>query len=523
MKTTPTLFQFGKYVLDVERGVLRVADRELQLRPKSFEVLRYLIENNGRLVGKEEIISRVWPNVIVTDESLTQCVSEIRQTIEDLDQTKIKTVPRRGYRFAESIMTSVSDAMEHTGENSTVSRSEADYPSIAVLPFANICGDARQDYFSDGITEDIITELSKFSELLVIARNSSFQYRGIAIDVRRIGQELGVRYILEGSVRRVASRVRVTAQLIDATTGAQRWSGRYDRELLDELTVQEELARSIVMILATQVMQAETKRALIKPPAVCEAYDYYLLGAEAFRRAHSGQARENLRRAREWLSESLKVDPNYARAYALLARTHTLAYIEPIDDDYLCSAALNRAVELAKKALQLNSSLPESHSHFAWVLMFLRQQDAALMEFERALELNRNSVDHGYGLALIYDGQAARAIAVLRASLQIDPFQYRRFGVMGHAHYMLGQYEQAVPLLREASACNQNIRIIHLWLAAAYGQLCRSAEAKAAAADVLRIEPQFTIGRWQCTAVYKNIDDAEHLYDGLRKAGLPSE
>jgi adenylate cyclase len=519
------IFQFGDFVLDVERGQLRAGACEIELRPKSFEVLRYLVENGDRLVGKEEIIKRVWPKVVVTDESLTQCVSEIRQAIDDRDQSKIKTVPRRGYRFVASIMPRVVDSAvalapvsRSTNEKS---RQLGDGPSIAVMPFANLSGDSKQDYFSDGVTDDVITELSRFSELLVIARNSTFQYKGQPVDVRRVGQDLGVRYVLEGGVRRAGSRIRVTAQLIDAATGAHRWADRYDREIRDDFTVQDELARSIVTLLAARVTEAETERTLLKPPAAWQAYDYYLRGAETFRLALSGQTRELIHRARELLRESLKIDPNYARAYAMLARTQTHSYIEPIDEDYLNVAALDCAHELARKAVKLDSNLPESHSAFAWVLMFLRQHDAAIAEFERAISLNRNFNDHGYGLALVYACQPANAVQVLRANLRVDPFQYRRFAVMGHAHFMLGQYEQAASLLREAAACVPSLRIAHLWLAAAYGQLARWTEARAAAADVLRIEPHFTIQEWGCTAVYKNPEDSERLYDGLRKAGLP--
>jgi adenylate cyclase len=526
--TASTVFQFEEYVLDLERGQLRARRGEIELRPKSFEVLKYMVENCDRLVSKDEIIKTVWPNVVVTDESLTQCMSEVRQAIDDRDQTKIKTVPRRGYRFALPVV--VHPRNRHLTKTETArtmatarqfEQAMTDGPSIAVLPFTNLGDDTQRDYFSDGFTEDIITELSKFSELLVIARNSTFQYKGHAIDVRRVGQELGVRYVLEGGVRRIGNHVRVTAQLIDAATGAHRWAERYDREMTDDFTVQDELARNIVTILASHVNEAETERTRLKPPAIWEAYDYYLRGAEAFRSALSGQTRDLIHQARELLRQSLEIDPNYARAYAMLARTHTYAYIEPTDEDYLDAEGLDRAHQLAKKAVQFDANLPEGHSELAWVLMFLRQHDAAIAEFERAIALNRNFNDHGYGLGLVFAGQPARAVDVLQANLRIDPFQFRRFAVMGNAYYMLGRYEEAVAMLRECAACIPNLRIAHLWLAASYSQLGQLTDASAAAADVFRIEPKFTISKWKQTAVYRNLEDAEHLCDGLRKAGLP--
>ncbi len=246
-------------------------------------MLRYLVENADRLVTKEELLKAIWPNVAVTDESLTHCVSEIRQAIGDSTQAIIATVPRRGYRFAVAVSriaastaaaaqpafaapsplvgegrgggaralgTDVPHGSTPTpdpspqggGEQARVGLS-LDRPSVAVLPFANLSGDPQQDYFSDGITEDITTELSRFSELIVIARNSAFQYKGKAVDIRQIGQELGARYVLEGSVRRSGDRIRITAQLIDAVTGAHRWADRYDRELHDVFAVQDEVAR----------------------------------------------------------------------------------------------------------------------------------------------------------------------------------------------------------------------------------------------------------------------------------------
>jgi adenylate cyclase len=290
------MFQFGEYTLDITRGCLRTADHEVELRPKSFEILRLLVENSGRLVTKDELIRTAWPNVTVTDESLTRCISEMRQALADNDQRIIKTVPRRGYRFSipvSRLETGAALAPQPAGANMERGRrsSAADLPldqppsdgaCVAVLPFANLSGDLQQEYFSDGITEDIITELSRFSELLVIARNSTFQYKGKAVDVRQIGRELGARYVLEGSIRRAGDRIRINAQLIDAVTGIHRWAERYDRELSDVFAVQDEVARTIVAILAAHVTKAETDRTFLKPPATWEAYDYYLRGAETF-------------------------------------------------------------------------------------------------------------------------------------------------------------------------------------------------------------------------------------------------
>src|SRR5258708_7106766 len=288
------MFRFEGYTLDVARCSLRAADREIELRPKSFEVLRYLVENADRLVTKEELIKAIWPNVIVNDEALTHCVSEVRQAIGDGKQATIKSVRSRGYRFTAPVsQLPIDDAlvsrlaraarpqpMAHPDIGRPPDATVSDRRSIAVLAFVNLTGNPHEEYFSDGVTEDIITELSRFSELMVIARNSTFQYKGKAVDIRQIGRELNARYVLEGSVRREGDRV--TAQLIDVATGAHRWAERYDRELSKVFAVQDDLTRAIVTTLAVHVTKAESERTLLKPAAAWKAYDYYLRGAEAY-------------------------------------------------------------------------------------------------------------------------------------------------------------------------------------------------------------------------------------------------
>src|SRR5262249_23262814 len=305
----------------------------------------------------------VWPNVIVTDQALTHCVGEVRQAIGDSEQTLIKNIPRRGYRFTAPVLRVATGAAATSPDSGPRSQSPLlDRPSVAVLPFANLSSDPQQDYFSDGITEDITTELSRFSELMVIARNAAFQYKGKAVDIRQVGRELGSRYVLEGSVRRSGDRIRITAQLVDAMTGAQRWAERYDCELHDVFAVQDEVARAIVAILAAHVKRAETERALLKPPAAWEAYEYYLRGAEAFFLHASRRTKASLYEARRLLEQSLAIDPDYARAAAMLSWTHHHSYIEPFDGDYLSPAALDRALELAETAVHLDARLPQARA-----------------------------------------------------------------------------------------------------------------------------------------------------------------
>jgi adenylate cyclase len=435
---------------------------------------------------------------------------------EDVGQHQLKNIDRavRVYRVL----------LDHAATKAKPTLSLPDLPSIAVLPFTNLSGDPQQGYFSDGITEDIITELSRFSELLVIARNSSFQYKGKAVDIRRVGRELGARYVLEGSVRRSGDRIRITAQLIDAVTGTHRWAERYDRKLHDTFAVQDEVARAIVAILAAHVNRAEIERALLKPPAAWEAYEYYLRGAEAFFSHLNRRTKASLYDARRLLEQSLAIDPHYARAAAMLSWTHIHPYIEPFDCDYMLPAALDRALELAEMAVHLDARLPQAHAQLGHVLVFKRRHDDAIAEFERAFALNSNFFDRRFALALTYAGEPARAIEVQEANIRLDPFQshvYAFTSVMGFANYMLKRYEEAVRSLRECASSLPNLQWPHVWLAAAYAQSGQHEAARAEAAEVLRINPGFTIERYKRLAVYKYSKDAKHLFEGLHKAGLP--
>ena len=253
-------YLFEDYALDTDRRELSRGDDVVRLEPQALDLLEYLIRNRERVVSRDDLIASIWNGRIVSDSAMTTRINAVRCAIGDTGKAQrlIKTVPRKGIRF-------VGRVREAAGGSDTGSQPSTSYlalpdkPSIAVLAFTNMSGDPAQDYFSDGITEDIITELSRFSELFVIARNSSFQYKGKSPDIRQVGRELGVRYILEGSIRRAGDRVRISAQLIDAATGAHRWGERYDRELKDVFAVQDDVSRAIVAILVAHVSKAEAE------------------------------------------------------------------------------------------------------------------------------------------------------------------------------------------------------------------------------------------------------------------------
>jgi TolB-like protein len=270
-------YLFEDCVLDTDKRELRRGADPVSITPQVFDLLVYLIRNRNRVVSKDDLIDAIWKGRIVSDAAVTTRINAARSAIGDSgeEQRLTKTLPRKGFRFVGSVL-------EQQGSTSTETPEEQrrpdltlpDKPSIAVLPFATLNGDPEQAYLANGIAEDIITELSRFSELFVIARNSSFQYKGRAIDVRQVGRELGVRYVLEGSVRRGSDRIRISAQLIDAATGAHRWAERYDRTLEGIFAVQDEVVRTIVAILAAHVRMAEIERTRAMPPSSWQGYDY---------------------------------------------------------------------------------------------------------------------------------------------------------------------------------------------------------------------------------------------------------
>jgi adenylate cyclase len=466
----------------------------------------------------------VWPQVVVSDESLARCISDVRAAIADHDHSIIKTVPRRGYLFTAGVTRHehARPRQEQSGLEAVTGHVPAERPSIAVLAFTSMGGDPDQEYFSDGITEDIITELSRFSELFVIARNSSFRYKGQSVDMRQIGRELGARYVLEGSVRRAGDRIRISAQLIDATTGAHRWAERYDHKLEDTFAVQDEVARTIVRVLAVHVNKAETERALAKPPAAWQAYDHYLRAAHTFIRFHSSFDKEDLLQVRRSLDRALAIDPNYARAHALLSKSYIELCLHRWDDAGPWQAAIDGAYQSAREAVRLAPDLSGAHVALGWALNFMRQHEAAIAEFERATELNPNLTDHHFAFVLLVTGEPARAVQTLEAQMRLDPFYLPRVpSLLGFAYYLLGRYADALAQLQTAAPRAPDHGHCRRYLAATYAQLGQLDKAREETAEALRIDPWFTIDQAIFAKICKRPEDGERFNDGLRKAGFP--
>jgi adenylate cyclase len=528
-------YTFEGWTLDCERGALTSQNGDIALRPKSFEVLRFMIENAGRLLSRNEMLNVVWPGITVTEESLTKCVSEARNALGDSEQRIIKTVPKRGYVFAASVSRErrrERDAIERsktarlyaptqTDLTSTIYRLP-DGPSVAVLPFANLSGDVCQEYLSDGITEDVINGLSYFSDLSVIARNSSASYKGRAIDVREVGRQLGIRYIVEGSVHRIGDRIRIAAQLVDAQSGVRRWAERFDRVLGDVFAVYDEIAHSIVRIVVAHVGKAEGERVSRKAPSSWTAHDLIMQGDQVMRAYEQSWTAPPLYEARRLYSEALKIDSDSARVCTKLALTYLRAYAEPSVQDFANPMVLEQGYELAGKAISLDPNLPMARGHLGWALMWMRQLDAAIQEYETAIALNPNFSDIRFANVLQYAGLPARALEIQQAHLRLDPFHPPMLhAFQGHALYMLKRYPEAAAALRECIRRGPHVLLGPVWLAATLVRLEQRSEARVIAAEVVRRSAgNYTIARWPALSLYRNSEDAEDMIEALQQAGL---
>jgi adenylate cyclase len=390
-------------------------------------------------------------------------------------------------------------------------------PSIAVLPFDNMSGDPEQQYFSDGITEDIIADLSKLSGLFVIARNSSFTYRGKAVRVQEASRELGVRYVLEGSVRKAGNRVRIVAQLIDGQTAGHLWSERYDRDLTDIFAVQDEVTREIVATLAVKLTQGEQRRVARRGTDNIEAYDYYLRG----RQLQWQRSKETNAEARPLLERAIELDPGFARAVSVLAAVHAIdhynRWCHPPEN------SLHRAHELAQRAVALDNDEPEAHAVLGLIELSLRQHDRAMAEAKRALALDPNLAwAHSLlGQALHYAGRSEDAIGPVKAAIRLDPNDQDPFlHHLALAYFGIGRYEDAATALKRRIIRKPDTDISRVLLVACYGHLGRVEEAQVQWREVMRINPDYSLEHRRRVLPYKDPADYERFADGLRKAGL---
>src|SRR5215467_4706586 len=390
--------------------------------------------------------------------------------------------------------------------------------AIAILPFTNMSGDPEQEYFSDGISEDIITDLSKIAGLMVIARNSSFTYKGRSVDVRTIGRDLGVRSVLEGSIRRAGDRVRITAQLIDAVTGTHLWADRYDRDLTDIFQVQDEVVEKIVGALAVTLTKGEQQRLRRHGTSNVEAYECWLRARALLTRG----TRESVVQGRAMYREAIEFDLNFAAPHAGLALAAIADYASGWAPD--AAQALIEAERWARRALELNDQEPVSHMALGTVLLWRRDHEGALAECGRMIALDPNFAQGhtATGLALMYAGEPERALEPFAKARRLDPhYPDIVLHFLAQANFSLEKYEIAAQQLLDRIARNPSTDASRMLLASCYAHLGRAEEARAAWAELLKVNPDFSLAQRARVPPYKNADDFQRILEGLAKAGLP--
>ena len=524
-----TLMEFGSVVdavtfaVDLQRAVaLRNTDV-----PEDQRITYRIGINIGDIIIEGDDIYGDGVNVAARLEGLAKpggiCMSrtvvnhvkgKVELDFEDMGEQQVKNIsePIRVYRVAADAL-----AVQTVRSPSTV-LPLPDKPSIAVLPFVNMSGDPEQEFFADGMTEDLITTLSRILGLFVIARTSSFMYKDKAIDVKQVSRDLGVRYVLGGSVRTARDRVRVTAQLIDAHTGLQLWADRYDRDLTDVFAVQDEITTNVVKALQVALVEGEHARVWHRSTDNVEAWSCLTRAAMHF----NNPGREENQIARKLLDEALQLDPNYAAAWVWLGHTYRR------DVRFLWASApdesLAKAAECAERARALDDNYSELHGLLGFIHLIRGEYDAAIESCERAVALNPNgaSVTAFLGLVFNWAGRPEEALNLAQKAMRFSPLHpswYVR--EEAHANRLLGRYEEAVVLYQRSINRTPDYIIPHIGLTACYAAMGRLEDARTQAAEVLRIDPRYSIGRYATALTHKQPEHAQRSLDALRDAGLP--
>lgn len=395
-----------------------------------------------------------------------------------------------------------------------------DKPSIAVLPFRNLSDDPKQNYFSDGLTEEVITALSKTPDLFVIARNSTFIYKGKPVKVQQVAEELGVQYVIEGSVRKAGDNVRITAQLIDAISGKHLWAERYDRELKEIFALQDEITMKILSALQVKLTIGEQARSLAKGTGNIEAY-LKILQARALRYDFKV---ENFLRIQQLAEEAISLDPKYPAAYNSLGTAHRFKVWYGLTKTP--GKSLERSLKLTQKALILDENYGDAHSSLAVIYNLKRQFDKAINEIEIAISLNPNDADihANLGRFLHNLGRTGESVAAFKKAIRLNPHAPSNYLMnFGVTYWMMGQHEKAIALCKRALERNPDQLWAHIALAAAYSELGRAEEASASVKEALRIKPKFNLEWFEKMLPWKNKADVDRIVDALRKAGIPDK
>jgi TolB-like protein/cytochrome c-type biogenesis protein CcmH/NrfG len=528
-------FHFSNHLLDVSLRELSRSGEPIPVEPQVFDLLIYLLQHRDHVVSKDDLIENIWGGRIVSESTLTSRINAARKAVGDTGhaQDLIRTIARKGFRFVGDVrvqcngvaagtiaaaLPAPAPSPEPAAEPPRAHLPPLDRAAIAVLPFANMSGEAEQEYFSEGISEDIITALSKLRWFYVIARNSSFIYRGKSVHLKKIGEELGVGYVVEGSVRKEGDHVRITAQLNDVATGSHIWAERYDRSLADVFAVQDEITQAIVAAIEPQLYAAESFRAQRKAPDNMDAWDLLMRALSHYWRL----TRADNVVAQALLEKAVAFDPRYGQALGLLAASHIFSAHMGWED---MASALPVAERSALAAIHADSEDPWSHLALASVYLFQRRFDDCLAEFELALRLNPNfSLARGYyGVALAYCGRWEEGDRAARQALRLsprDPLAAIYCGVISYCQFVGRNYEEAIRHAREALRQRADFVGAHRVLTAAAAMAGEAELAKAALLELRRAQPNVSLAWIGSEMPFQHEAERDHYVEAFRRAGL---
>jgi len=511
----PKTYALGPFRLDGEAEILYRGTEPIAVGQRAVALLRVLVEQAGAPVAKHALIEAAWPGLAVEDSNLTVQIAALRRVFaeEAGGQRWIETLPRRGYRFVGPLD---SDAPNHDAENAPPQQ-QPNAPSIAVLPFGNLSDDPEQSYFSDGMAEDLITDLSKISGIFVAARHSAFAFRDQAVDVRDIAARLGVRHILEGSVRKMGPKLRVNVQLIDAESGGHIWAERYDGDLADIFAFQDDIREQIVSALRVRLTATDRARARLKQTDSVAAYDLFLRGRSNFHRFTP----ESLREAKSNLEEAIEIDPQFGDAYSYLSYCFFYGWFQRypgFDDD------LTRANQLAERGVALGGGSAVAIAHLGWIQTYSRRHDRAVENFAKAIALAPSDAEihANFGQTLNYYGEPERALEMISKAFSLAIFAPPLWIFYeGHSHLLLHHYEEAVSRFLTAIDQIPKFTAAYFRLAVAYVEMDRIEEAADIVKSALEISPQYTLSVIADIYPYRLEKDRVRFFEGLRKAGVP--
>jgi len=542
----------GKWTFYADKLHLEYGDEEVKLEPRVAYLLYYLAKNAGTPVSRADLMEHVWSGMVVGDEALTGAINKLRSAFwDDTHHPEvIKTIPKVGYQLFSAPEDAISkedfssrnqiavfafatigllivasayflfkptEVHQETVSTSQTQNSTSAIRSIAVIPFTNLSNDAEQEYFVDGMTEDVITDLSKLSGLFVIAQNSVSTYRDKALDMQQVAEALGVSYVLQGSVRRAEGQLRINVQLISAETGEHLWAERYDRQLQNIFEIQDEITASIVEALKIQLRTQETKALQARSTVNFEAYDLFLKG----QRALSSRTRENISEAISLYRKAIELDPGFSRAYGAIAVAMTFQYRRGFTDTPL--ETMNLALELAQKAAAMNSNIPQVYWSLGYVHLLRKEYDKAIQAVKNAIQISPNYAD-AYGLlSLIYNskGNSSGAIDSITKAMELNPYYSYDYPYnLGRAQYLAGRYEEAIVNLNKALEKNETVPTPRIYLIASYVKAGMIDDAEWEAEQLQTHSPKMTISQYRRTSAQKDTLMDELALD-LRKAGMP--